>query len=499
MLKNILTILLLNFAFVLYAQLPDSPIFDTVSVEPVAVKGNVYVSWKPVSDPQVQGYILYRDLKTSLDVPNWQNLDTIWGGSSTFFEDATSNADGEYEFYILRSFTSTEKSLLSQPFSTIYTFPYIETENCKNMIRVHWDYHKKWDVTFDHFDIYCSKDYGPYEKIGTSNGLERNYKFFNVEDQTSYSFYVRGVLANTKVVTSNSVRTFTNFPSTTKYLNTDFVTVQGELIKMQFTLDDSVDVRNYQIVRSETINGTYKSIYRVNNYQAKKLTYTDAGTNTKHNYFYKIQATDLCGNSYIESNVGSVITLKVSSNSDFVQTVKWDRYKSWLGGDFEYKLFRIIENERQHIYTTYNGINYFVDDVSVDDLQKISSQLCYEVEAIEGSGNPYGVVGKSRSARICVEQSAIVHIPNAFTPNGDVINAIFKPTTMFVSSNDYLFQIYDRWGFIVFETNNVLEGWDGNLFSGKYSPQGAYVYYLRYFDFYNNKFIKSGSLTLFIK
>ena len=499
MLKRITTILFLLIVTIGFSQLPDAPVFDTVSVEPINVKGNVYVAWNPVSSPDVQGYIIYRDLKTSLDVPNWENLDTVWGASNTFYEDVTSNADGEYEYYIMRSFTSTEKSLLSEPFSTIYTFPYIETENCKNMIRVHWDFHKLWQVTFDHFDVYCSENYGPYEKIGTSTGLERNYKFFDVQDQTSYSFFVMGYFADGRSVTSNSVRTFTNFPSITKYLYADYVTVQGELVKMQFTLDDSVDVRNYSIVRSDSLNGTYKSIYKVNNYNAKKMNYTDVGVDLKKHHYYKIQAINLCGESYIESNVASLIIPKMTSDADFTQTISWNKYNDWLGGVFEYKLYRIIENERKQIYTTYNAVNFFVDDISTDDLQKVSSKLCYEVIAEEGLGNPYGVVGESISAKVCVEHDAIVHMPEAFTPNGDVINAIFKPTTVFVSPKNYLFQIYDRWGEIIYETTEVSEGWDGKLLSKKYAPQGAYVYYLRYFDFDNNKFELTGSLTLFRK
>ncbi len=499
MLKQIITILFLLIATFSFAQLPDSPVFDTVSVEPINVKGNVYVTWKPVNNPNIEGYIIYRDLKTSLDVPNWQNLDTVWGATSSYYEDVTSNADGEYEFYILRSFTNTEKSLLSEPFSTIYTFPYIETKNCENMIRVHWGFHELWKVTFDHFDIYCSEDYGAYTKIGTSTGLERDYNFFNVKDEISYSFFVRGFFNDGRSVTSNSVRTFTDLPSITKYLNTDYVTVQGAQVKMQFTLDDSVDVRNYSIVRSDSLNGTYKSIYKVNNYKAKKLKYTDASVKANIHSYYKIQAINLCGDSYLESNNGSVITMKMKTTPDFEQTISWDNYHDWLGGVLEYRLFRIIEDERKLIYRTYSGINYFVDNISIEDLQKVTSKLCYEVEAIEDLGNPYGVIGKSLSEKVCVEQHAIVHMPNAFTPNGDVINALFKPSTMFVSEKDYLFQIYDRWGGVIYETNNILEGWDGNLMSNRYAPQGVYVYYLKYLDFYNNKFEISGNLTLFRK
>ena len=479
--------------------MPNAPVFDTVSVEPITIKGNVYLAWHPVTSPGVKGYIIYRDLKTSLDNPNWENLDTVFGANNTSYIDITSNADGEYEFYILRSFTDDDKSLLSQPFSTIYTFPYIESENCKDLIRVHWDYHHLWNVSFSRFDIYCSTADGPYIKVGSVSGNMKDFKFFGITDQTSYSFFVRGYFDDGRTVSSNSVRTHTDFPSLTKYLNANFASVQGSGIKTQFLLDDSVDVRNYRIVRANEINGVYTPVYTINNYRAKILNYTDYKVNLNNIYYYKIQALNICGESYIESNIASNISLNLSSNKEFTQTIMWNRYFNWLGGDYKYDLYRIIEGEKKLIYTTFNANNVYIDNVSLEDLQKVSSKLCYEVVAMEGFGNPYGVVGQSKSNIICLEQEAIVHMPNAFTPNGDALNAIFKPTTMFVSPEGYSFEIFDRWGMPIFKTHDIKEGWDGFLESGKHAPQGTYVYLLTYFDFYNNKTILSDKFTLFRK
>ncbi len=498
MLKYIANILFLLLCISVSGQeLPDSPVIDTVSVEPINVKGNVYISWQAMDPAKIKGYIIYRDLKTSLDQENWQNLDTVYGATNTSYTDVNSNADGEYEFYIIRSFDySNNKSLLSNSFSTIYTFPYIEEENCKKLIRVHWDYHPHWNVDFDHFDVYCSEDYAPYQKIATVSGNERDYKDFNINDQTSYSFFVRATLANGKTVTSNSVRTFTNFPSNTKYLNANYASVQGKAIHMEFLLDDSADVRNYRIVRTDTFNGTFKTIYEINDYTPKILSYNDYTADIYKVHYYKIQAVDLCGNVYFESNIAKNIVLNVENNDKFQPTITWDGYLNWLGGVEKYNLYRVIENDKKLIYTTYNGIKYYKDNIPDYELKKLSSNLCYEVEAIEGNDNPYGIKAKSISARVCIEQKPKVFMPNAFTPDNDKINDEFKPSLLFVSQKNYLFRIFDRWGFLIYETNNTSDAWNGKLKNGKYCPEGVYKYYLQYQDFEGNVNELSGNVTL---
>lgn len=73
-----------------------------------------------------------------------------------------------------------------------------------------------------------------------------------------------------------------------------------------------------------------------------------------------------------------------------------------------------------------------------------------------------------------------VYIPNGFTPNGDGINDIFRPSVV-DAMNIYSFKVYNRWGELVFETADPAEGWNGaGPGEDFFVPPGAYVYKVKY-------------------
>lgn len=65
-------------------------------------------------------------------------------------------------------------------------------------------------------------------------------------------------------------------------------------------------------------------------------------------------------------------------------------------------------------------------------------------------------------------------LPNAFSPNGDGKNEIFKPRNLCIK--EITFKIYNRWGNLVFETTDVTQGWDGSTPKGKDGNEGVYAY-----------------------
>lgn len=70
-----------------------------------------------------------------------------------------------------------------------------------------------------------------------------------------------------------------------------------------------------------------------------------------------------------------------------------------------------------------------------------------------------------------------VYIPNSFTPNGDGLNDIFRPVVRNVVVDDYKFQVFNRWGQTVFETDDVAKGWNGSVSGGAYyGEMGNYAY-----------------------
>lgn len=85
------------------------------------------------------------------------------------------------------------------------------------------------------------------------------------------------------------------------------------------------------------------------------------------------------------------------------------------------------------------------------------------------------------------------NVPNAFTPNGDGLNDIFTVSTDLLIS--YNLQIYNRWGGLLFESNDVTIGWDGTV-NGKAQEIGVYTYIIKSTTTLNTPILKTGTITL---
>ncbi len=84
-------------------------------------------------------------------------------------------------------------------------------------------------------------------------------------------------------------------------------------------------------------------------------------------------------------------------------------------------------------------------------------------------------------------------VPSAFSPNQDGKNDI-----LFVRGNaikELYFAVYDRWGELVFESNNKTIGWNG-MHKGQEAHPGVYVYYLKAICFGESEFKYKGNVTL---
>lgn len=89
------------------------------------------------------------------------------------------------------------------------------------------------------------------------------------------------------------------------------------------------------------------------------------------------------------------------------------------------------------------------------------------------------------------------YFPNAFTPNGDGKNDVFKGKGNEAGLNYYRLTIWSRYGEMLFESNRPEEGWNGrHQNSGRSYPLGVYIYKLEYHDNRGNRFKKEGFATL---
>lgn len=90
--------------------------------------------------------------------------------------------------------------------------------------------------------------------------------------------------------------------------------------------------------------------------------------------------------------------------------------------------------------------------------------------------------------------SSSLLIPNAFTPNNDGHNDIFKIQN-FTSQRLVEFKIFNRWGTILFHNTDPNIGWDGT-YRNKPQQMGVYGYVIRIA--YPNKVVETykGTVTL---
>ena len=80
----------------------------------------------------------------------------------------------------------------------------------------------------------------------------------------------------------------------------------------------------------------------------------------------------------------------------------------------------------------------------------------------------------SASVTITVDDSLNGEIPNAFSPNNDGLNDVFRPRGVkFERLVD--FRIFNRWGQQIFYSNSIDKGWDGT-FNGVPQDVGEYYY-----------------------
>jgi gliding motility-associated-like protein len=88
-------------------------------------------------------------------------------------------------------------------------------------------------------------------------------------------------------------------------------------------------------------------------------------------------------------------------------------------------------------------------------------------------------------------------LPNVFTPNGDGLNEVFGlpqnlPANYFSA---FSMRVYNRWGSLLYETNNVNEPWDGS-FEGSIMAEGVYFYIINTTDGCNNQNEYNGFVHL---
>ncbi len=86
------------------------------------------------------------------------------------------------------------------------------------------------------------------------------------------------------------------------------------------------------------------------------------------------------------------------------------------------------------------------------------------------------------------------YVPSAFTPNGDGLNDVFRPTPVGIQKLDY-FRVFNRYGELVFETSEIGKGWNG-IYKGVQQNGGNYVWAVKGIDRTGRERMMKGNVVL---
>ncbi len=470
---------------------PDKPVLDSVSVTP---DGQTVVGWTQSDSLDTQGNIMYR-----FDGTKWNPFDSVYGYNTKNYIDTVIDPCTESSLYAISSFDScgnnspfTDKTAQQPVF--LYDIPYSVCD-LKTNLKWRGYVHPKFPI--DQYEVWRSKGGNAYEKIGTVNSSEGDPEFSYVDADIDpgfeYTYFIRVKMGN---ITSSSCR---KPVQTFSYKLPQFVnTVTADVLEdntVQVTVDGDMDVYKcdwdiwrINVDQTDTAHIDKKSIP---GQPTSPFVVADGDVDASLSpWFYYTTVADSCGKQRLQSNDFKTIWLQ-GYTQDNINYLSWTASEGWAEGV-----------EKYYIYRTVPGVEPVspIDSVDGNTLQYSEpaptsgvedGRTIYFVQALKKTTTGEHIT--SNSNRTPLYKEATLFFANAFLPDGE--NKEFKPVYSFFGGNTYLFQIYDRWGKLIFESQNISEGWDGNI-NNKPAEAGAYIYVVSYHSVNGKSVTHKGTVML---
>jgi len=163
--------------------------------------------------------------------------------------------------------------------------------------------------------------------------------------------------------------------------------------------------------------------------------------------------------------------LAVSANCDLFQNIL-----EWQASDDDVVSVAVYHTSQNNTPLSFIAEYQYPDTTSIIHIPEYGIGGCYALKAIDIEGNE-----SDFSTTICVDSCDIYDLPNVMTVNNDNINDVFKPkgdeSAILRTIVKAETKIFNRWGKIVFETNDPLIEWDGSdKATNKPVSTGVYYY-----------------------
>lgn len=478
---------------------PTPPVIETVTFDTLIQRP--VVCWFRPPEGDVAGYTI-------------QYLDAIDAGfvtdpDITFFVDPDTDSNfllNPVGYVVLANDTcgGNETSALdSDPHYTMLLN--IEYLKCEQTARLEWNSYLNWEGGVLHYIVYGGLFGGPLLPLDTLPPTQTTYNDIGVPSYTDLSYMVKAVSVNGfKPSLTQKQQLSTVYPETPDYTYLANVSVTGsKQVELKALPEPAADGTGYRFEKLNRFGDEFLPLGTLP--QAAQdvdgfITWYDNNAfpaTTIHDY--RVVSIDSCGNDHAISQLSSNILASIEvDNAARQNTIAWQPYTFWEGGVMAYNVYQVNNGIVGALLATLppsqRSYSHSVDSL-FDYLR--DAQYCYLVEAVEGPQD-LGLSQLAHSNIICGTQEPLMFVPNAITPNGDGLNDTFGPVAGYFDRNEgYQMIIYDRWGHVIYETDNYYKTWDAQDGDG-FVQEGVYVYSIRFRTGGGELYERNGTVTVLL-
>jgi len=507
------SLLLIAFAIIsvtakTYAQqeIPEPPVLISVSIDPSINK--IKVTWSPSSTLGINGYIIERYFP---NYKEYRQVDTVAANIYSWYDYDIDPSQQSYSYKVY-TYKNNINSLHSDAHTSMklwYVF-----DSCKNELYLYWTAYK--GININRYQVLYEVNNGRYQAIKSINinNSNKNKDTFNVvipnySDDQLVRFIIGAVKQSEyePSIYSNYILAEIHYVRSPRIIRNTEIDASSGQINFKFFIDSISEIKHFQLFRYSNIN--YKDSLIVNDKYLDEIEFTvsisdNTANAAKNIYYYRLYALNDCG-IYSKNSRGTSNILLNIENTGMINKLEWK-----IGDP-------IYENAQYEIYCSKRGDNFelvstttnktFEHNIENDYITLLNSpsnpnamgDFCYYVKTIVNL-DTFNLQRTVISNTFCISIKPKIFCPTAFCPSSQITeNTVFKPSIPGILKK-YKLVIIDRWGEVIFQTDNYDEPWTGRLSNGIFAPSGNYYYQVEAELISGQKLEKVvGSVILFYK
>ncbi len=467
-------------------RIPEPPVFDSLTVND---QGFVVLSWSPSASSDVESTIVYRNNFPVAEIP-------VVGSVQQFVDlDADPCSDPNLVYALAAADFCGNKSPIEDDRKLSPIFLEMPVGSvCESNVTLRWSPYINASPELTGYQVTYSLNGLPFIVAGEVDKSTLSFVHQNVVADADYTYAIRALFGD---ATSTSCQ---KLISTGSYIIPDSVYLANATVRPDHIIELKLDVDlnpltcSWEVYRSDATSAeTLIFTFNRDQVAGSPFVFSDSTADpaTKP-YTYEVAVVDSCGHDRLSSNALTTIFLSGKKTGEQEYLLDWTPFSGWDADVSYYRIYRDAHSGEPTIP---------IDSVNSSTLQYLDNLTnvvlpnglaTYWVEAVENATG-VDISEISQSNRVTLSRDSDLFMPNAFRPRG--VTPSFKPVFSYFNGPTYLFQIYNRWGQLIFETSQPDNGWDGT-FRSVDSPMGTYLYRLVYTTSEGVQNQKNGSFTL---